>query len=194
MLLAVHQEDPDAGEHQERKHQERPDDVSEEEWDLLLATMGTTSMKESDMELLQNDLDDEEDLDDDVDEGEGVDHDSEDVDLREEGEDRPVNEPRATLSVVTKGRVAADEASEKAPQETGPKKVEEPRPVPNEEKRVEVSSPEGIRMDDRTKEDPIREDQKKDDDIPARPTEMKPAKKPARRFMSRLIQRITGGK
>ena len=58
MLLTVHQEDPD----ENNDHQKDADDVSEDELDMILATMGTTSLKESEMALLQDDIEHEESI------------------------------------------------------------------------------------------------------------------------------------
>ena len=58
MLLTVHQEDPEDS----NDDQERSDNVSEDELDMMLATMGTTPLKESDMVLLQDDAEDETDF------------------------------------------------------------------------------------------------------------------------------------
>ena len=55
MLLSVHQEEPDLPD----DSQEQPDDVSEDELDMMLATMGTTSLKDSEMALLQDDVEHE---------------------------------------------------------------------------------------------------------------------------------------
>lgn len=52
MLLAVQQEDPDSS----KNDSEEPSNVSEDELDMILATMGTTSLKDSELELLQNDV------------------------------------------------------------------------------------------------------------------------------------------
>ena len=51
MLLTVQQEDPDSSNNDSVK----PDNVSEDELDMILATMGTTSLKDSEMAILQND-------------------------------------------------------------------------------------------------------------------------------------------
>ena len=51
MLLTVQQEDPDSPENES----EKTSNVSEDELDMMLATMGTTSLKDSEMELLQED-------------------------------------------------------------------------------------------------------------------------------------------
>ena len=56
MLLTVQQEDPDSSENDSVNSS----DVSEDELDMLLATMGTTSLKDSEMAILQNDASPEE--------------------------------------------------------------------------------------------------------------------------------------
>ena len=53
MLLSVHQEEPDSSE----DSQEQSGNVSEDELDMILATMGTTSLKDSEMALLQDEVD-----------------------------------------------------------------------------------------------------------------------------------------
>jgi|GEM_PF-6324707 len=56
MLLTVQQEDPDSSDNDSVNSS----DVSEDELDMLLATMGTTSLKDSEMAILQNDASSEE--------------------------------------------------------------------------------------------------------------------------------------
>ena len=51
MLLTVQQEDPDSSDNDSVK----PGNVSEDELDMILATMGTTSLKDSELAILQND-------------------------------------------------------------------------------------------------------------------------------------------
>ena len=56
MLLSVHQEEPDKSD----ESQEQTSNVSEDELDMILATMGTTSLKDSEMALLQDDVEQDE--------------------------------------------------------------------------------------------------------------------------------------
>lgn len=56
MLLSIHQADPDPSSNS-KKH---PGDVSEDELDLILATLGKTSLKDSEMAQLQDDVDHDE--------------------------------------------------------------------------------------------------------------------------------------
>ena len=56
MLLTVQQEDPDSSNNDSVK----PDNVSEDELDMILATMGTTSLKDSELAILQDDASTEE--------------------------------------------------------------------------------------------------------------------------------------
>ena len=52
MLFTVRQDDPNESENEN----EASGDVSEDELDMMLATMGTTSLKESELALLQDDI------------------------------------------------------------------------------------------------------------------------------------------
>ena len=57
MLLTVHQGDLDPSNEPEKDEKK---DVSEDELDMILATMGTTSLDDSELALLQDDVDSQE--------------------------------------------------------------------------------------------------------------------------------------
>ncbi|MBX2818808.1 MAG: hypothetical protein KTR29_03975 [Rhodothermaceae bacterium] len=140
MLLTVQQEDPDSSDNDSVNSS----DVSEDELDMILATMGTTSLKDSEMAILQNDASSEEP----VEEITSV----EEVDTPEE----LIAPLEASVPVVAEDTHKEPAAPEETSPTPEPATVEEPvaaeppivieEPVPVEEKAapVEVHVPSAL--------------------------------------------------